>query len=1061
MNDWLNFFRFSSFFLFVRLSFAALSFVLLLGCGGGSSSSIGGNPPPPVPDFSLSVDPDSVSVGQGSSTTVEVSVAGINGFNAAVSISITGMPTGVTAMPANFTLTAASPLTITLASAANTAPGSVTLSIAGTSGALSHTSHLSLAIDTLATAMHPPLRTRYLRTDAQWNYGFLNFFPQQWIIYDPGTKRYFANNTTQNRIDVFDATTELEVGRIAIPGPWVSDETPDHSTIYVGTQVGDLYAIDPVAMVVTKRVPSVQIGPTGYQAYEVRVMADGRLVLLGGQGGIPAIDGYANFGIWNPTDNSLIVLGSFYGGSGPGQPNVCDFLGNIGHFTLNADRTKVLISSAFSDGTLCLVDPDTANYRAVQGAGAPILVPPNGNKVMVAGGAAVNIYDAQGLFLTDQFQVGDGTGFYRYVLSFDGNTLFAIPVSGNGGLAYDWRTHAQKGWFSTFTTGDLESWTTPQVADETGLIAGVIGNGVSFLDGGALLSSAPGLQLPNPSVRPTSGPTAGGTQILAVSDIGASRLGQVFFGNGLAAGATASSLGITVDSPPGKAGPVDVAVTAADGVFELSPEGFSYGPWIVEMTPNSSTGEGGGTATIYGYGFGPYGQAQQAPGLQVSIGGQPAAIIQYSGTLSTAALDPYYPFPLESVEVTVPPGPAGSTVDVVVTNPAGSITARNAFRYFPAIQQFALTGASIAQGIYDSKRDLYYFTDQAQVRRFSKTQGQWLTSIPIVNSSRLWGIALSPDGSKLAIADAGASTIYLLDPGSAANVKSFALPNTGFDQGEEPSALAVTDSGTIYYSSFYAATTGGWAVHKLNTGTGNVTDYPWLQAGAYTADAYARVLLSADNARVYINDGGLPIALDTASDTPYFNPLVLLEGDYEMTLSSNGTWMSASEYLADTNLNPESYVAYSEREIWNVSAVFGEKSSPDGSLLFSPLLNALDVIDGKRGVLLSRISLPVTLSANYDALVADGQDNILIAITGQTGTGIAIIDLTSLPEPPPLPYATIATTSRMAVFTGGKVTGAQEQSRVYAQKLEATRSTGRPMPMKHIMNSEATYVRLH
>ena len=38
------------------------------------------------------------------------------------------------------------------------------------------------------------------------------------------------------------------------------------------------------------------------------------------------------------------------------------------------------------------------------------------------------------------------------------------------------------------------------------------------------------------------------------------------------------------------------------------------------------------------------------------------------------------------------------------------------------------------------------------------------------------------------------------------------------------------------------------------------------------------------------------------------------------------------------------------------------------------------------------------LSANYDAHVDDGRDNVLIAITGQTGDGIAVIDLTSLSE---------------------------------------------------------------
>jgi len=42
-----------------------------------------------------------------------------------------------------------------------------------------------------------------------------------------------------------------------------------------------------------------------------------------------------------------------------------------------------------------------------------------------------------------------------------------------------------------------------------------------------------------------------------------------------------------------------------------------------------------------------------------------------------------------------------------------------------------------------------------------------------------------------------------------------------------------------------------------------------------------------------------------------------------------------------------------------------------------------------------------------DALVSDGNDNILIAITGTTGNGIAVVDLSSLPEPAPLPYSAI------------------------------------------------------
>jgi hypothetical protein len=84
--------------------------------------------------------------------------------------------------------------------------------------------------------------------------------------------------------------------------------------------------------------------------------------------------------------------------------------------------------------------------------------------------------------------------------------------------------------------------------------------------------------------------------------------------------------------------------------------------------------------------------------------------------------------------------------------------------------------------------------------------------------------------------------------------------------------------------------------------------------------------------------------------------------------------------------------------------VYGAKLSPDGSLLFQPSTNGIDVLDGRLGNLLQRVSLAVSLSSNYDALVSDGKDNIPIAITGASGDGVALVDLTSIKRPPPLPY---------------------------------------------------------
>jgi hypothetical protein len=272
------------------------------------------------------------------------------------------------------------------------------------------------------------------------------------------------------------------------------------------------------------------------------------------------------------------------------------------------------------------------------------------------------------------------------------------------------------------------------------------------------------------------------------------------------------------------------------------------------------------------------------------------------------------------------------------------------------------------------------------------------------------------------------------------------LPNTAADEGSFPGGLAVTDSGIIYYNALYIGFSGGWSLHRLDTSTGTVTHYQ-LQAGSFGADAYVRLLLSSDNARLYGNFGGLVYALDTATDTPFLNPGTI-GGDYELALASNQTWMSAAEFLLDTDLNEESYVALTLRETWNQTYVYGEKMSPDGSFLFAPGTNSLDVLDGRLGTLLDRIALPVTLNGNFDALASDGKDNILVAITGQNGDGVAVIDLTSLAEPPPLPYV-LAARSGLVRMAAAAV---RMQPTVGSKSAGSVATHGAPR-FSHVMNS--------
>jgi len=1026
-------------------------------CGGSGGSSGGVGSPPANPDFSLSV-PANASVQQGSFTMVNISVVAIDGFSAQVNITISGIPTGVSATPSQFTLSPGGQQQVMLSAYATASVGTPTLEVTGVSGVLMHMMPISFSITAAATGAAATARDRYVETDIQWDTGFLQYFPQRLIIFEPATKRFFVSNTSLNRVDVIDATTEKKIAEIPVPGAFVGDESLDQSTIYLGTEVGDLYEIDPVGMTVKARIPSVQIGPAGFPTYQVRVLSDGQLALLGNQGGIPEVDGWATLGIWNPATNALETYGSMYGNleAPTNNPPICGTMENIAQWAVTADRTKILMSSHASDGTLCLFDPVTLEQHIV-GANdsGPIFVPPDGQEIVIATGDQITVYDSSTLQQIDQSTVNETTpGGPGYALSQDGNTLYGInQLQGQGNPAYNWRTHQITGWLTTFDIYDNPFATVPVplAVDSTGLIACALGHGVEFTDGAALQANPPSIFLfaYNNVLQPTFGPVQGGNQVV-VTNVDVTNILDFLFGSQPATVDSNGPTGTTVTPPSGSPGPVDVSMNAQNGSFLFLPQAYSYGPSIVEVRPDMSTADGGGTGTAFGYGFGSAAFNGTAPGLQVTVAGQSAQVTQYlSQPYSQTELG--YPFPLEAVQYTLPAGTSATGANVAISDSAGSVTASQAITYLPATQQFPLPGSQLTQGIYDSKRDVYYFTDQHVVRVFSRTMGMWLSPITIAGASQLWGISLSPDGSNLAVSDAASNVIYLLDPDTPNAVSTFPLLNAGSDEFEQPIGLAVTDSGQVYFVTFNLSIIGGSGLHQLDTTTGAVTDFSNVEDDSLGADAFMKVLLTNDNSRIYVNDAGAVFEMDTATNTFSFNP-ILFGSDYELTLASNNTWMSATEFLMDTNLNPESTLAYVDRDIWNVSAVYGEKLSPDGNLLFLPLTNGIDVVDGKLGTLLHRVALPFALSPNYDALVADGQDNVLIAITGQTGDGIAVIDLTSLAEPAPSNAAAEARFDLLPFKKSADLAGAKA---LKAEKSSAPAHAKPPSTPPHISASLA------
>jgi subtilase family serine protease len=104
-----------------------------------------------APDFSLSALPSSLSITQGSSGQSTITANPLGGFSGTVSLSASGLPNGMTASfnPTSTTSTS----TLTLTANATATPGTASITVTGISGALNHTTQISVQSFARTTTM--------------------------------------------------------------------------------------------------------------------------------------------------------------------------------------------------------------------------------------------------------------------------------------------------------------------------------------------------------------------------------------------------------------------------------------------------------------------------------------------------------------------------------------------------------------------------------------------------------------------------------------------------------------------------------------------------------------------------------------------------------------------------------------------------------------------------------------------------------------------------------------------------------------------------------------------
>jgi DNA-binding beta-propeller fold protein YncE len=991
------------------------------GCGGLSPSS---PPPPPAADFTLSLSSSSISIAQGAaSSAVNVSVNPLNGFSGAVQITLNALPSGVNSNPVSpFSVTAGAITPVVFGASANAPTGNFTVSLQGTSGALSHGASLALAIQ---GSVNPALpRTAYARTDstsaADDPFGEPH---HRHIAYDPSNKRIFIANRALNCVDVFSTATNSRVAQISVPGAASADLSADGSTVWIGTALERIVAIDASGLRVKNRYSLTGLTPLPGTIFsrpiEVLSLSNGKSMVRLRQ----LVSSEALLALWDPASNSLTDLTS----TAPAL-----FQQGVGVLARSGDHSKVLAAANDSSGELALFDSGGKVLAGPLTLGTGLISALAANS---DGSRFAVIFSASGttqLLLLDVSlkQVGAyvPTTAHGMAFSTDGNRLYLSESASSASFisVLDGHTAQLIGRVPDAAIQGVSSEI--EDADETQLVFGLSNRGVSFIDAAApanLSSTAPVIAAA-PSLQPSDGPLVGGTSV-ALAGQNFTSLKQLNFGTQSASNVTASSpTQIQANSPPSATnGAVNVTPYFQNGWLAIAPDAFSYGPQILQILPSVGMNSGGDSVQIYGYGFG-----GDPAKISVKIGGATAMVQKVESAASFAVslgLDASYPFSLERITLQTPAGSSGKA-DVFVSTPAGSATSAKSFQYLQSLQSYS-NPALYKFLLYDQKRQRLYLTNLDHVDVFDLQQNTFRTLQPPggpLPSAALRGAVLTPDGSQLVVADFGSQSIYLFDlvTGTATIVPVGGVP--GFTN-SGPARVAATSAQTVFVGLSGEGGSSGacstcLAQMNLTASPPTIQPAPQPEVTSITGAPLVQGTASGDHVFVAFGSApGGPVAVWNSSSPNQFLTSPANASATDLGAAADGSMFAfrsngAIEMRA-ADLSLTSVPASAElAQIPGRVLVPGVALHPSGALIYQPFLTGapaspgvrggIDILDVHSGVLRLRILLPQQFMTDVDGLhggflATDENGQRLFAITSADGTrqnaAITVVQLAAVP----------------------------------------------------------------
>jgi DNA-binding beta-propeller fold protein YncE len=930
----------------------------LSGCssgGGNATSGSGGVASNPTPSIAA-LSPSSVDSG---SSAFTLTVTGSQ-FVASSTINWNGQ-TRTTTYVSSTNLTAS----VNASDVASAGSAKVTVTNPAPGGGTS--SSLPLTISKALPALST--RTDWMYIGAKVDAGLENFSYPPYLAYDAIRNQVFLSVPGSNVVKVFDTQTHAQKAEISIPSPYGIDISADGASVYVGTGTQFLYVLDPAALHVKQVLNSADAISGGFTSVYVFALNDGNLFILPEDG----VDGGGTPLIWSLASGSASTVNAPANGA----------------ITRSGDRSSIAIASPYTSGVIVVYSVATKSFVTTP-------YPPADIVERVAANPA-----------KDQFAVSDLDGnVYIYNSSLTllgqiriepanqigGQRLNGMVFSGDGSLLhlfvdatiqeYETASFTQQAVMAEPYSLGYFAEPLPLAEDSSGLIFAINEEGMNFIDVSKIRST--GLASVGEFysymmnyLTPDSGPGSGGTGVsssVAIPSSSNTTLNAAYLGSTPMSNFSASSQQYSFITPSiPTTGAQNLLVMTSDATPLLAPKAFSFGPDVVRLVSTASGADGGGTGFLTGYGLG-----SSPSDLQIKIGGRSAAVTEISSRLS--GLDEPFATPIESASFTVPAGATG-LADVTLTTSAGSKTLTSAFQFDPATKLHA-TSASLEAGVYDPTRKAIYYTSTNQILTWSVTNDVWLSpiSVPNSNSAALTGISISPNGQFVAVADQGNQAVVVFSTDTPQNIKGFPVSDGGF--GLKPASVAISNQGKVYFNLAFTYR-GGWGTRcqgdlmwMLDATSGVATDLaPFGQNTSFCMSIADRVLLSTDGNTVFVDDeGGLALY-----DVPTGSWSTLIGSEVansDLAISGDNSRLVGTFALIDWSRGYLGTPAWSDLDLSDTQTlVMGEKMDRNGTVLFQPWTQALDIVDLSHLVKQQRIALPYPAQNVFDALVWDDDND--------------------------------------------------------------------------------------